>query len=50
MDLIHQPVLNIDAAGASTRQIADQFFVRWRVLVGIRGDDVEKTLGLGLEI
>ena len=50
MDLIHKTVLNVDAAGISARQVANEFFVVGRILERIPGDDVEKTLGLGFEI
>ena len=50
IDLIHQTVLNVDAAGIGARQVPNEFFAgRW-VLKRILGDDVEPPLGLGFEI
>jgi hypothetical protein len=50
IDLVHETVLNVDAARISARQVPNQFFVgRW-ILKWIPGDEVEKTLGLGFEI
>ena len=50
INLIHQPMLNVDAAGISARQVSNEFFVgRW-ALERILGDDVEKTLRFGFEI
>ena len=50
IDLIHETMLDVDAARISTRQVSHQFFVRRWVLKWIPGDEVEKTLGLGFEI
>lgn len=50
LDLIHQTLLNVDAAGTGSRQIANQLFVwRW-VLKRILRYNVEKTLRLWFEI
>jgi hypothetical protein len=50
IDLIHQAVLDVDAAGVSAGQISDQLFV-WRgILERVLRDDVEKTLRLGFEV
>ena len=50
IDLIHKTMLNVDAAGISSRQVANKFLVGRRILEWILGDDVEKPLGLGFEI
>ena len=50
IDLIYEPVLNVDAARISARKVSHQFFIRRWVLKWIPGDEVEKTLGLGFEI
>jgi hypothetical protein len=50
IDLIHETMLNVNAARISARQVSNQFFVgRW-ILKWIPGDEVEKTLGVGFEI
>ena len=50
VDLIHETVLNVDAARISARQVSNQFFVRRRIPKGIPGDEFKKTLGLRFEI
>ena len=50
IDLIHESVLNVDAAGIRANQISNEFFVGGRGLERIPGDDSEKTLCLGFEI
>ena len=50
IDLIHQTVLDVDAAGVRTGQIADEFFVGRRVLKRVPGKDFEEALRLGLEV
>ena len=43
-------MLDVDATGIRTGQIADELFVRRRVLEGVLRRDVEKALGLRFEI
>jgi len=50
IDLIHETVLNVDAARIGARQVSNQFFVRRSIPKGIPGDEIEKTLSLGFEI
>lgn len=50
IDLIHQAMLDVDAAGIGSRQISDQFLV-WRpILKRVLRDDVEKALRLRREV
>ena len=50
IDLIHQAVLDVDAAGGGSGQISDEIFV-WRgILERVLRDDLEKTLGLWPEV
>ena len=47
IDLIHQAMLDVDAAGVGSRQIPDELFVgRW-VLEGVLRDEIEQPLRLG---
>jgi hypothetical protein len=49
INLIHQAVLDVDAAGVGSGQISDELFV-WRgILERVLRDDFEKTLRLWLE-
>ena len=50
IDLIDETMLDVDATRIGARQVSHQFFVGRRVLKGIPGDEIEQTLGLGLEI
>lgn len=50
IDLINQPVLDIDAARKCPGQIAHEFFVWRRILKRILREDVEKPLRLRPEI
>lgn len=42
VDLVHQTVLNIDAAGIGSFEIADQFLKRWRRLQRILLEDLDQ--------
>jgi hypothetical protein len=46
INLIHQTVLDVDAARIGAGKISNQFFVRRRTLKRIFRDDVEKSLRL----
>ena len=48
-NLINQSMLDIDSSGTCTVQVAQKFFVGWRIFVGIFFEDFEQTLGLGLK-
>ena len=49
INLIHQTVLDVDAAGIDSGQISDELFV-WRgILKRVLRDEVEKTLRLWFE-
>ena len=50
MDLIHQAMLDVDAAGIGSGQISNELFVWRRILKWVLRDDVEKTLRLRFEI
>ncbi len=50
MNLIHQPMLDVDAARVSPSQIANELLERWRVLEGVFGDNLKKALRLGFEV
>jgi hypothetical protein len=48
-DLIDQTVLDVDSPGVTARQIADEFLVsRWGG-EGVLGNQVQQSLGLGLQ-
>ena len=44
--LIHEPVLDVDPSGVCAGQIADEFFVGWRVLKRIIRQNTQKKLCL----
>ena len=48
-DLIDQPMLDVDAAGIGTRQIAHKFFIWRRILEGIFLKDRQQRFGFGFE-
>ena len=50
IDLIDETMLNVDAARISAGQIADEFFVRRRILKWIFGEEIEQPLRLRFEI
>jgi hypothetical protein len=41
-DLVHEPVLDVDAAGKGAGKVADQPFVGRRVAEGVFGDEVQQ--------
>ena len=43
--LINQPMLDVDASGKSSMQIAHQSFKGWRLLKGIRHQQIQERLG-----
>ena len=47
--LVDEPVLQVDPAGVRTRKIADELFVRGRVLKGILAQNREQRFCLGTE-
>jgi hypothetical protein len=50
VDLIYQPVLNVDASRVGTRQISNEFFVGRRSLERSLCEKIEKTFCLWPEI
>src|ERR1019366_100562 len=45
-DLVHQTVLNVDAARVRTAQIPEKFHKRWRPPIGVIGEDAEELFRL----
>ena len=43
--LINQPMLDVDASGKSSMQIAHQSLNGWRLLKGIRHQQIQERLG-----
>jgi len=50
IDLIHQAVLDVDAAGIGTSQVANEFLVGWRSLKWVFGNEVENTFRIWFEV
>ena len=47
--LVDQPVLDVDASGIGASQIADQLFIRRRILKWVVAQDVQQRLGFGFK-
>jgi hypothetical protein len=45
-DLVHEPMLTVDPAGAGAREVADQLFEAGRTLPPIFAENLEDLLGL----
>lgn len=49
VNLVDEPVLDIDASGICAGEVADEFFIRRRVLKRVFFKNFEDGFGLGLE-
>ena len=49
-DLVNDPMMEIDSAGETSRQLAARGFVSWRSLEGVRSEDFQQGLRLFLEV